>query len=73
MTENRYEQPITIHEAVENIHKRQYLLPGIQRHFTWDTERIERLFDSIMRDYPINTLMLWHITDPVDYTNKKLK
>ncbi|MEF2735947.1 MAG: DUF262 domain-containing protein [Bifidobacterium choerinum] len=64
MTENRYEQPITIHEAVENIHKRQYLLPGIQRHFTWDTERIERLFDSIMRDYPINTLMLWHITDP---------
>lgn len=60
---NRYEDPITIAEAIGNIDSRQYLLPGIQRHFVWDTERIERLFDSIMRDYPINTLMLWHITD----------
>lgn len=64
MTSNKYGLPITVSEAVENIHKRQYVLPGIQRHFTWDTERIERLFDSIMQDYPINTLMLWHITDP---------
>lgn len=61
---NKYEEPITIAEAISNIDSRQYLLPGIQRHFVWGTERIERLFDSIMRDYPINTLMLWHITDP---------
>lgn len=60
---NKYEDPITIVEAIGNIDSRQYLLPGIQRHFVWDTERIERLFDSIMRDYPINTFMLWHITD----------
>lgn len=61
---NKYEDPITIAEAIGNIDSRRYLLPGIQRHFVWDTERIERLFDSIMRDYPINTFMLWHITDP---------
>ena len=45
---NKYEDPITIAEAIGNIDSRQYLLPGIQRHFVWDTERIERLFDSIM-------------------------
>lgn len=64
LSRNKYEDPITIAEAIGNIDSRKYLLPGIQRHFIWDTERIERLFDSIMRDYPINTLMLWHITDP---------
>ncbi|KFJ07433.1 DUF262 domain-containing protein [Bifidobacterium tsurumiense] len=63
MSDNKYQQPITIATAINNIYSRKYLLPGIQRHFTWDTDRIEKLFDSVMQDYPINTLMLWHITD----------
>ena len=28
-------------------------LPIIQRNFIWKEEQIERLFDSIMREYPI--------------------
>ncbi|NMM94689.1 DUF262 domain-containing protein [Bifidobacterium oedipodis] len=63
MSDNKYQMPITINEAIKNIRQRKWLLPGIQRRFTWDTERIEKLFDSLMQDYPINTLMLWHITD----------
>ena len=48
-------EPITIKEAIDNIHKKNYLLPAIQREFVWATEQIERLFDSLMRDYPINS------------------
>jgi hypothetical protein len=36
-------------------------LPAIQRELVWDTERIENLFDSITREYPIGTLLLWDV------------
>lgn len=34
-------------------------LPNIQRPFVWSEGQIERLFDSIMRQYPISTLLVW--------------
>lgn len=34
-------------------------LPNIQRLFVWDEDQIERLFDSIMRQYPLPSMMLW--------------
>jgi len=59
-----FEKPITIGEAIKNIDKREYLLPALQRQFVWNTEQIEVLFDSLMRDYPINSFMFWKVTEP---------
>lgn len=56
-----YQPPITIKEAIDNIKKRHYVLPSIQREFVWDTEQIETLFDSLMRDYPISTFLFWKV------------
>jgi uncharacterized protein with ParB-like and HNH nuclease domain len=56
-----YQTPITIKEAIDNIKRRDYVLPSIQREFVWDTEQIEMLFDSIMRDYPISTFLFWKV------------
>lgn len=56
-----YETPTTIKKAIENIRKRHYVLPSIQREFVWDTDQIERLFDSLMRDYPISTFLFWKV------------
>ncbi|MCZ6803303.1 MAG: DUF262 domain-containing protein [Proteobacteria bacterium] len=36
-----------------------FWLPNIQRNFVWKEEQTERLFDSLMRDYPIGTLLVW--------------
>ena len=36
-----------------------FWLPNIQRPFVWGQEQITRLFDSIMRHYPISTLLVW--------------
>ena len=36
-----------------------FWLPNIQRPFVWSEEQIARLFDSIMREYPISTLLVW--------------
>ncbi|MDX2248128.1 MAG: DUF262 domain-containing protein [Bacteroidia bacterium] len=56
-----YEAPITIKKAIDNIRKKHYVLPSIQREFVWDTEQIEKLFDSLMRDYPISTFLFWKV------------
>ena len=36
-----------------------FWLPNIQRKFVWSEEQIQKLFDSIMREYPISTLLVW--------------
>lgn len=54
-------EPISIKEAIDSVHKKDYLLPAIQREFVWDTYQIERLFDSLMRDYPISSFLFWEV------------
>ncbi len=56
-----YEKAITVESAIRNIAERRYLLPSIQRKFTWDMGQVCRLFDSIMQHYPVNSLMLWKV------------
>src|SRR5574344_840848 len=54
---------LTIKEAMRKIASNEYVLPAIQRKFIWRPNQIEMLFDSIMRDYPINSFMMWEITE----------
>jgi hypothetical protein len=42
-------------------------LPNIQRPFVWGEDQIARLFDSIMREYPISTLLVWKTKEPVKH------
>ena len=56
MANSGFKTPISISDAIEYIEQRKFLLPAIQRKFVWSSEQIEVLFDSIMRDYPINSL-----------------
>lgn len=56
-----YQTTITIKSAIDSIKKRHYVLPSIQREFVWDTDQIEMLFDSLMRDYPISTFLFWRV------------
>lgn len=57
-----FKTPITISDAITYIESRHFLLPAIQRKFVWSSEQIEVLFDSIMRQYPINSFMMWNVT-----------
>lgn len=63
MEERGFGMPISIKTAIDNIDSNKYLITAIQRKFVWSHEKIENLFDSIMRDYPINSFMFWQITD----------
>ncbi len=48
----------TIKEVVDELNVR-YFLPDIQREYVWlkkaDEKKIEQLFDSILRGYPIGS------------------
>ena len=56
-----FEAPMTIKDVLGKIVETGYVLPSIQREFVWGTDQIEKLFDSILRDYPIGSLLLWEI------------
>ncbi len=57
----RFEKPITIRTVIKKIDKAELLLPAIQRKFVWSPDQITGLFDSILRGYPINSFMFWHV------------
>ncbi len=44
-----------------------FWLPNIQRPFVWSEAQIEKLFDSIMREYPISTLLVWRTKAPIKH------
>ena len=56
-----YETPISVKELVEGIRDKKYYLPSIQREFVWDTDRIARLFDSLMKGFPIGSFLFWEV------------
>ncbi|MGL2815853.1 DUF262 domain-containing protein [Helicobacter pylori] len=54
----------TIKEVVDELNGR-YFLPDIQREYVWlqnaDGKKIEQLFDSILRGYPIGSFLFWKL------------
>lgn len=55
--------PKTISEVTSEYLNRTTFLPAIQREFVWGTYGIEKLFDSIMGDFPISTFLFWKIKE----------
>ncbi len=56
-----FQAPITIHQAIDRIRKNEYLLPAFQREFIWSSDQIEKLFDSLMKGYPISSMLFWKV------------
>lgn len=55
--------PKTIGEVVLDYINRTTFLPAIQREYVWDTDGIEKLFDSIMGNYPISSFLFWKVRE----------
>jgi len=64
-------QKETIRKIVSQLNNEEadggFWLPNIQRSFVWSEEQIERLFDSIMRQYPISTLLIWRTKSEIKH------
>ena len=51
---------IRIVDLINQVNRDLYL-PAIQREFVWGHKKIERLFDSIMADFPIGSFLYWKL------------
>jgi len=56
-----FQTPITIKEAIDKINRNEYLLPSIQREYVWNQKQVVELFDSLMKEYPINSFLFWRV------------
>jgi hypothetical protein len=59
-------KPATVKErTVQSLHndllKRRFAVPKLQRNFVWDAGRAAKLLDSIYRKMPIGSLFLWEM------------
>jgi uncharacterized protein with ParB-like and HNH nuclease domain len=57
-------QDLSIKSVVEEINK-SFFIPDIQREYVWlrnpDKGKIEQLFDSLLRGYPISSFLIWKL------------
>ncbi len=71
MRETMKNQKETIRKIVTHLNNEEanggFWLPNIQRPFVWKEEQIERLFDSLMRKYPISTLLAWRTKSAIKH------
>lgn len=49
-----------IAEVLDRINH-EIFIPSIQRPYVWEPEQVVKLFDSLMRGYPINTFLFWNL------------
>ena len=57
-------KPSSLFNLIQAINKGLFL-PHIQRPFVWEEEQMLKLFDSLMRNYPIQTLLFWKTNDEI--------
>jgi uncharacterized protein with ParB-like and HNH nuclease domain len=57
----QFQVPFSISQIINKIDLNLLLLPAIQREFVWEHTQIELLFDSLMRGYPIGSLLFWRV------------
>jgi Protein of unknown function DUF262 len=53
-----------LYQLLDDINRGIYL-PHIQRPFVWGEEQVRKLLDSLMRGYPIQTLLFWRTRDEI--------
>jgi hypothetical protein len=57
-------KPRSLFGLIEDVNQRLFL-PHIQRPFVWEEGQMRRLFDSLMRNYPIQTFLFWRTKDAI--------
>lgn len=67
---------ITIKNVIEELNQ-SYFLPDIQREYVWlnkaNEKKIEQLFDSILRNYPIGSFLFWKLKKSDIETNRDVR
>lgn len=64
-------EPITIKKLIYRISNGDIRIPAFQRNYVWEPDQVSFLLDSIYKEFPIGTVILWK-TDNRLNTEKRL-
>ncbi len=64
-------EDLKIEELVKLLREDKYLIPTFQREFVWQPYNIKKLWDSMLKFYPMGSLLYWE-TDSYLHTHRKL-
>lgn len=56
-----YIQSYSLRSLKRQLDKQVFAIPELQRVFVWDKPKICKLMDSIFRNYPIGTALIWEV------------
>jgi hypothetical protein len=55
---------VKISTALDKIDDRQLFVPAFQREYVWKRDDAKQLIDSLIKEYPTGTMLLWETTSP---------
>jgi Protein of unknown function DUF262 len=58
----------SIASILDRAYRHELMLPAIQREFVWSSNQVCLFFDSLLRGYPVGTMLTWHV--PAAEVNK---
>lgn len=56
-----HKEPMSIASALRQIQNHTLILPAIQREYVWKPSQVIRVFDSVMRGYPVGSFLSWKV------------
>jgi len=58
-----------ISELIDGIRKRDVVLPEFQREYVWTREQAKQLMISLVKGYPVGSLLFWKTDEPPELKN----
>src|SRR5271163_3437269 len=59
---------VKIDKLISRVSESDIKIPAFQRQFVWDQEQVIGLLDSIYRNYPIGSILLWNSQEKLKAT-----
>jgi hypothetical protein len=53
-----------IKHILDKIDENQLFVPAFQREFVWKRENVKNFIDSLIKEYPIGTMLIWETNNP---------
>jgi hypothetical protein len=51
----------SVASMLDGVYRHEFMLPAIQREFVWSSSQVCLFFDSLLRGYPVGTMLTWHV------------
>lgn len=62
-----------IYDLLREIELNELVLPEFQREFVWNREQVRALMESLFKDFPTGSFLLWKTTKPPALKNKVVR